>query len=412
MEGIPKNNFRIKQSVSCGNKNNSAFALQKHQFSYYLPVLIMFLVIPLFVPTVFADEPTGNEPPTNAYIEAQQSPDGSHVDYTLIHLDNIDWKANAQVIWKSHLFCGTFTGTTFTYAGCGNLKTVDQANNLERICVFLVHKNGEILMGSYPERGYKHGYGDALHKPTAEELTCYGSTQAGALGVINKEKTPATEPVVEQQQEEQVPANEATGGTNKQGGGVPWVPIALGIAIIGAGVLIVKKHFGDGLKFEDFFLPKNWSKSSNSLQSQEKEEKKKLSCEEEKAALERAVEAIRETRKIFDDAFSEKYGFDGIKKLQKADMEDIKKKDLKHTAHNAFLSRYPVLKRMSDDEFKAQEEYKRAKKAYEACTNTANEEAEEERLIAESKKVKRTFDQAPADYKRPDNSADDENEVM
>ena len=128
--------------------------------------------------SVFADNPTGLEPPTSAYIEAQQGPD--RTAYALKSLFNKDWLANARVTWKAHISCGTFSGTTFNPAGCGDLSKIDESNTEMRICVFLEHKNGEILMGSYPERGRKHGFGDALHAPSADELTCFGSTQERA----------------------------------------------------------------------------------------------------------------------------------------------------------------------------------------------------------------------------------------
>ncbi len=250
--------------------------VNKPQLFNLVLILTMFAAVSTFAPTViFADNATGLEPPQTAYIEAQQSSDGT-VAYKIKSLFNKDWLANAKVTWKAHIACGTFTGTTFNPAGCGNLKTINDNNAEMRICVFFEHKNGQILFGSYPERGFTHGYGDALHTPNADELVCYGSTKERTAPTPGPSQNPAGQPA----QQPGAQPNPQPNGQPKSSG-TPWIVGGL-VLLIAGGFVYVKKKMPRG------------------KDGDEKKKEKHL-CEDELAKVQSAKKELEAAKKLWKE---------------------------------------------------------------------------------------------------------------
>ncbi len=217
---------------------------------------------------VFADPATGNEPWSAAFLEA--NPDGKD-GYIIKNLTNKDWQSGLNIWWRATVPCGTFSGSglsaSWDRAGCD---TIDYAKTPASIAVIIQNtkvsgkeypypdhlgvpaKNPPehlIVYAEYPEEGRKHGYGTSLLYYGYDIFLKYNSAREGTVNANPLPNLWGATGVVKQQ-EGQVPEKNLVSTEPEQvlakSGGVPWVPIAFGVAVLGGAAYWIRSRMIGG----------------------------------------------------------------------------------------------------------------------------------------------------------------------
>lgn len=226
---------------------------------------------------VFADEPTGDEPFSNGFIEAELWE--GITTYSLKNLTNKQWQSNLIIDWKANIPCGTFdqsqNGLTAQWNRSVGCESIDLKASPVYVAIFIenlgisgkerVYTDGYvvefpggpeniIVYAEYPEEGRKHGFGTSLLYADESAISKYYGAKSASLGLDAFELKPEAEEATKD-----IP-NDSQSERASSDGNIAWIPITLGVvALVGAG-FVFKKRFSDKWSFGANASMNDWNK--------------------------------------------------------------------------------------------------------------------------------------------------------